>query len=515
MIKKILSEPNTGSFSRAGAVSISISIGVAFATYLSLAIIANRFGGSIGCDVYFYLVSLTTVSSALISGVFSAVFLPTLIKLRVRDGLDEASRFISCIFTWCLIICLVISQTSYVFNYDFFALASKFQRDVIQSQHDIFSCFGPAFFFATLCELFRLVLIAFGRYATAAISALFQPLSLVLMLIVSGDDLKESSMALLFWGSRAGALLFLLAYIKRLDIKLCIMFSGNASASKFIKVSTPYALAGLITHFSIFFVDFMASGLGTGVLTSVNYAQRIYALPLALGVTPLLDIARARFAEFHAHGDIFSFNKQYNNLVKIIAYYSIPISVIFFVFSNEIVTLLFYRGAFSSDQVNLAASCLQVLALSIPFSCFFTLNGRSVESFQQLLWPSIFGSIGNVIFVLALFFMVDWFGYLGIPLARLVLDFLYFLPMGVVFVIFFGVGIDFKFLLKSVFFASSSCLIPVIIYWSDNFRFLEQLGLAKAWDDLISMAIFFILSLAFLLVVDPSLRRALFSGRNL
>lgn len=505
-------EPKRVSLSRVGAINIGISIGVALATYLSLALIANRFGGSVGSDAYFYLVSLTTVSTALIGGVLSAVFLPVLIELRVRDGLDEASQFISRILTWSLILCLAISLASYVFNSEFFSFASKFGVDVLRSQRDIFLCFGPVFFFATLCELFRLVLMAFGRYAVAAFSALFQPAFLVVMLLVSNDELRESSMALLLWVSRAGVLLFMLLFVKRFQIKLRFTLSGHASVSQFLKVSTPYAFAGLVTHFAVFFFDFMATGLGAGVLTSVTYAQRIYALPLALGITPLLEIARARFAEFRARDDMVSFQNQYNNLIKIVIYYSVPVAAMFYIYSDQIVTILFYHGAFSADQVAVSASCLRVLAFSIPLSCLFALNGRSVESFQRLLWPSFFGSLGNVMLVFVTFFMVDSFGYIGVPMARLAVDFLYFLPMGIIAVIMFKVRFDFQYLLNVLIIALLSCAIPMLLYFYNEFYFLQRIGFAKIWADLIAMVMFIALSSMFVLAADANLRRSLFAS---
>lgn len=508
----MVGEPKRGSLSRAGAINVGISIGVALATYLSLALIANRFGGSVGSDAYFYLLSLTTVSTALIGGVLSAVFLPVLIELRVRDGLDEASRFVSSILTWSLILCLAISLGSYIFNDEFFSFASKFGVDVLQSQRDIFLCFGPVFFFATLCELFRLVLIAFGRYAVAAFSALFQPAFLVAMLLVSNDELRESSMALLLWLSRAGVLLFMLLFVKSFEIKFRFTLSRHASLSKFIKVSTPYAFAGLVTHFAVFFFDFMATGLGAGVLTSVTYAQRIYALPLALVITPLLEIARAKFAEFRARDDMISFQSQYNNLVKIVIYYSIPVAVVFFIYADQIVSMLFHRGAFSADKVAVSASCLQVLAFSIPLSCLFTLNGRSVESFQRLLWPSFFGSLGNVMLIFTTFFMVDSFGYMGIPMARLGVDIFYFLPMGIIAIMMFKVRFDFLYVFKILAIALLSCVIPALLYCYGEFEFIQRIGFTKTWTDLIAMVIFISLSSMFILATDVNLRRSLLAS---
>ena len=58
------------------------------------------------------------------------------------------------------------------------------------------------------------------------------------------------------------------------------------------------------------------------------------------------------------------------------------------------------------------------------------LTGRAIESFQKLLWPSLFGTFGNLLMIWVTFKLVSIYGYLGIPYARASVYWFYFLPFG-------------------------------------------------------------------------------------
>lgn len=489
-----------------GLINIVISLVAAAATYLSLALVARQFGGSAGSDAYFYLVSLTTIFTAVIGSVYSAVFLPVFIDIKIRFNPKSACAFASIVLTWSIIFCLFFSFLSYVFHEQFLLTVSKYDSVKLSQQSDIFILFSAVFFYSVMAEFFRLLLVAYARYTAAALVAIFPPVVLMIFLFSATAGSSASLLAWSLLASKAIVLLLTVTVLWTQGVKLVFSMARNPDMTKFLKVSTPYGSAGVVTYFATFFFDYMATGLGAGVLTSVTYAQRIFALPVALVVNPLLEIARARFAEFHAHNDKAAFQRQYEQVAKVLLYFSIPVALMLYCFAQEIVSMLFRRGAFSDESVSIAASCLQLLAMSVPLTAIFTLNGRTVESFQRLAWPSFFGTVGNLLLIYLTFELVQRYGFKGIPSARVLVDVLYFLPFGFLAVHLFGVRLRFSYLLRALGTAMLACALPVFICGLINPIYFGVFELGQTVSALSLMGVFFLVYAAVLFLADSELR---------
>ena len=465
MHKKFLKMSKLSNFHISSLVNIAISITVAALTFLSLMFIAKRFGGSSGSDAYFFLLSITTLFTGLIGALFTTVLLPIFLELKSNSGHKIASEFFSSIFSWCILIILPIGLLSYFYYEPFYTLFSKFSSSLILDNRSILIYFGPIFVIGVLLEIFRATVLAFGEYVLAALGALFQPLFVLIALFEFSDQWHEESIAIALLCAKFLALVLIssVAVFKN-NLAISLNFKKNPSSIQFVKVGFPYWSANLITSFATFFFDYVSSGLGPGVLTAISFAQRIFALPNTLLVLPILEIVRTKFSESQVKKDKELFLLHYNKIMELAIYLSIPIAVFYFFYAQEIVAALFQRGAFNSDSVAISATCLKIFAISIPFTSLFMVNGRACESFQKLQWPSIFGTIGNLIMILFTYLFISRFGYIGIPYARLAVDSLYFFPFGFIALSIFLGKLELRFLIKKLGIAIISSCLLIFIY---------------------------------------------------
>lgn len=429
-IEESSARTSTESIRRAGTKNIFISVVVAGASYYSLTLIAKQFGGSVGSDAYFFLASLSTLASGIIGSLMGTVFLPAFIKLLTRSDKSEANRFASSIFSWCLLISSVAALSIVIWNEKLFSIVSRFDVSQISEMHQILAYFAPIFLLSILSELFRVIALSLGRFSTAALTALFPPFFLIAFILGGGNSTTEESLVASLLMAKITALLMLVIVVWREDVCVRFNLENNFHTFQFVKSSAPYWSANVVTNVATFYFDYQASGLGTGVVTALAYANRIFMLPITVFLNPLVEISRTKFAHFQSAGELDAFNTYYNNLLNFTIYFSVPIAAIYLAFSHEIISAMFQRGAFQAENVKIAASCLAIYAWSIPITSIFHVNGRACESFQRLLWPSVFGTLGNLILISVTFTFTNSFGYKGIPMAKVATDIIYLLPFG-------------------------------------------------------------------------------------
>lgn len=454
------------SIRRSGVKNVLISVVVAVSSYFSLTLVAKRFGGSLGSDAFFFLASLTTLASGLVGSLLGTVFLPAFIELQTKADKTEAQRFASSVFSWCLVFTGVGALVAAVWHDEFFLLVSRFNTSQMEHMQVVLKYFAPIFLFGVLSEFFRVLALSLGKFSTSAITALFPPLMLIAFIFTLADTMHEEALAAsLLLSKVAATIVLVVAVVWQAGVRIRLTLKPDVHAFRFVKSSAPYWSATVVTNLATFYFDYVASGLGAGVITSLAYAQRIFMLPMVVFLNPILEIARTKFAQFQATRDSESFSIYYDNLIRLAMYFAVPVAALYFFMSTEIISAMFQRGAFSSANVAVSAACLQIYALSIPFLCLFSVNGRACESFQRLLWPSIFGSVGNLLMIALTFAFVTYKGYIGIPLARLTVEALYFLPFGFIAFQRLGGSLHLAIPVKALATASAACVVPAMGFY--------------------------------------------------
>ncbi len=218
-------------------------------------------------------------------------------------------------------------------------------------------------------------------------------------------------LALLMWGMKRAGLSLRLRRPKWTD-----------DLRRLWKLGIPGIVSGGVTQLNIA-IGTMIATMQPGAVSQLYYADRLYELPLAIvgiavGVVLLPDVARQLRA-----GNVDGVMDSQNRSLEFAMLLTIPAALALAIIPNEIVRVLFERGAFMAADTLATASVLSVFAVGLPAFVLIKVFSPAYFAREDTKTPMRYAAISltaNTIGSIVLFFVfrsMGWMPQLGIAVA--------------------------------------------------------------------------------------------------
>ncbi|SEQ11777.1 murein biosynthesis integral membrane protein MurJ [Thalassovita taeanensis] len=301
-------------------------------------------------------------------GAFNMAFIPQYSK-RLEGG-EDADDFASQAFAGLASVLIALTLLAMaVMPWMIYALASGFAG---QAQFELSVEFGritfPYVLFISLAALLSGVLNALGRFAAAAAAPVLLNIVLVsamtLAALAGGDVARALIWAIPLAGMAQLALVW--AAAKRAGFHLRLQRPRWTPAMRrLVRVAIPAALAGGVMQVNLLVGQQVASYFDRAV-GWLYAADRLYQLPLgvvgiAVGVVLLPDLSRRLKAN-----DTAGSREALSRAAEISLSLTIPSAVALIVIPLPLVSVLFERGATTSDDSAAIATAVAIYGLGLP-----------------------------------------------------------------------------------------------------------------------------------------------------
>ncbi|MEL7178745.1 MAG: murein biosynthesis integral membrane protein MurJ [Pseudomonadota bacterium] len=309
-------------------------------------------------------------------GAFNMAFVPMFSK-KV-EGREDAHRFAQDAFVGLGGILTVFTVIGVIFMPAMVTLmASGF---IGTERFDLAVYYGriafPYILFISLTALLSGVLNATGRFTAAAAAPIPLNVVFVATLIIVGatcdctgpDGQATIGQSLAFAVPVAGIAQLAVVWFaaKRAGYALRIgMPKVTPELKRLAIIAAPAALAGGVVQINLL-VGRQVASFFDGAVAWLSYADRLYQLPLgvvgiAIGVVLLPDLSRRLRA-----GDDAGGRDAFNRASEISLALTIPASVALLAIPAPLVSVLFERGAFTSDDTAATALAVAIYGLGLP-----------------------------------------------------------------------------------------------------------------------------------------------------
>ena len=335
-----------------------ITLGIMFLVLLSKAIgffreiiVAHRFGTGLDYDVYLIAITVPMALFTLISGL-SNLFIPVCSAIQADGDFRERVKRLWADFNGAILAAVVLSA--------FICLSAPtllpFLAPGLEAENYSRAVFitrvATVLIVLSMLETcFRSILNAEKKFAAAAFGPVIANAVLVGILIALAHRL---SVLALLYGTIAGIavqVIILLLAVRSTAVAQRFSFQlWHSGTGQFVTAAGLIMLIEAASQAYALVDRYFASSMPAGVVSALGYAYVLFHLPVSVVAFALATVLFPYLADSLEKGDRSESGRLLTRGIEVSLLLAIPFTMIFFVFSRELVTVIYQRGAFTASS---------------------------------------------------------------------------------------------------------------------------------------------------------------------
>ncbi|MEH1770974.1 MAG: murein biosynthesis integral membrane protein MurJ [Nostoc sp.] len=401
--------------------AITVAIGTALVKGVAVVkelVVACKFGTGDALDAFLIALLVPSFIVNVVANSFNAALIPTYIRVREQEGQKAAQKLFSGIIVWSLTL-LGITTILMIVGAPLYLplIATGFSSEKLNLTMKMLYTMAPIVLLSGIITIWSSVLNAGEKFVLAALSPASTSI-ITISFLLAFSSLGSFALVAGLVGGAVLEILLLGVALHRQGISLRPKWYGFDPHLREVAGQYIPMIAGSFLMCSTGLVDqSMAAMLSPGSVAALNYGNRVIALPITLASTALSAAVIPYFSKMVAHQDWKSIRHTLRHYLKIIFIVTVPVSLLFIIFSEQIVELLFQRGSFTANDTHLVSNIQFYFAFQIPF---YVANILVVRLISAMRLNQILMQVSGVNFIINIvlnYLFIQWMGISGIALS--------------------------------------------------------------------------------------------------
>jgi putative peptidoglycan lipid II flippase len=388
------------------------------ATFKEIAV-AGVYGRSDAMDAFLAAALIPGLLINLISESMNQALVPTLIRVREREGHDRAQELLSSSMLWMCVLLAAVSVAMALAARGFFPLiASHFAAAKLDLSVRIFYALLPVVLITGIATNCTAVLNTFDRFALPALAVVINP-----VIVIAGALLLSGRLGIwaMVYATLAGALLHAAVVAGMMDshgYRFRLRWHGMNEATREVAHQYgPVLLSGMVASGGLLVDQSMAAMLPAGSVSALVYANRFVSVVLTLLAGAVSTAVTPYFSRMIALGDWGGCRHTLRTWVRLTALVSAPIALALIAGARPLIRLTLQHGAFGQGDTAVVAPVLMMYALQIPFFVCSRVFYRFLVAMRRTDLIFYCGTINLILDIVLNLILMRWFGVAGIALA--------------------------------------------------------------------------------------------------
>ncbi|MGS0673568.1 murein biosynthesis integral membrane protein MurJ [Shewanella sp. 0m-4] len=394
-------------------------------------VIANLMGAGSSADVFFFANKIPNFLRRLFAeGAFAQAFVPVLTEYQEKNSSEEVKDLISKVAGTLGVLVSIVTLVGVIASPILAALfgggwflawlndepnGAKFELASLMLKITF-----PYLWFITFTALAGSILNTRGRFAVSAFTPVFLNIAIIAAAIFLAPNMQQPEIGLACGVFLGGLIQFLFQIPFLMKEKALVKPSWGWSHPGVTKIRTlmiPALFGVSVSQINLLLDTFIASFLMTGSISWLYYSDRLLEFPLGLFGIAIATVILPALSKRHVNAESAEFAKTMDWGVKAIILLGLPAMCGLILLAKPMLMVLFMRGAFSYEDVEMASYSLMAYGSGLLSFMLIKILAPGYYSRQDTKTPVRYGIIAMVSnMVFNLIFAIP-FGYVGLAIA--------------------------------------------------------------------------------------------------
>lgn len=331
--------------------------------------VAGVYGRSDAMDALLAAALLPGLLVNLISESMNQALVPTLVRVREREGRARAQQLLSSsMLAMCLLLAAATAAMAAGAHLFFPLIASHFPPAKLALSIRIFYVLLPTVLLAGIATSCTAVLNTVGRFALPALAPLAVPALIAAAVLALGG---RCGIWAVVYATLAGSLLhagIVAAMMRARGYRFRLAWHGWDEAAREVALQYgPVLFSGVVASGGLLVDQSMAAMLPAGSVSALVYAGRFVSVGLALMAGAISTALAPYFSRLVARRDWAACRAALRTWLRRTALVSVPLTLLLIAAARPLVRLSLQHGAFGPRDTAIVARVLIMYSIQIPF----------------------------------------------------------------------------------------------------------------------------------------------------
>lgn len=381
-------------------------------------VLSYYYGVSNISDAYVISMTIPTVIFSFIGSAIYTGYIPIFNEIKNKYCRTEANRYTNNLINIILILCTLILIVGLVFTNQIVRLfASGFEGEtlILAIAFTRIGLFG--IYFMGIMYILNGFLQSNGSFIIpASVSLIFNILIIISIVLSSYRSLFILPIGSLLASAIQIIPLLIFAIFKGFKYELVIDFKDEY-IKKMLRIVFPIILGVSVSQINVLVDRTIASRIAIGAISALDYSNKINLFIQGIFVMSIITILYPAMSKMVAENKISDLNKSISESVTIVNLLVVPATIGIMIFSRPIVSMLFERGTFGKQAVDMTSNALFFYSIGMLGVGLREVFSRIFYAFQDTKTPMKNGAIGMVVNIVLNIILSRFLGVGGLALA--------------------------------------------------------------------------------------------------